>query len=66
MVSGGARVANSFNAQSAMDINLATVNYYSSEQPLINSFVTSEKWVMHSNAAWDINEEKYVSLDAKR
>jgi hypothetical protein len=62
-VSGGVRAATSFNAQSAMGINLATVNYYSSEQPFINSFVTSEKWITHSNATWDTNEEKYVNLD---
>jgi hypothetical protein len=64
MVSGVVRAATSFNAQSAMGINLATVNYYSSEQPFINSFVTSEKWITHSNATWDTNEEKYVNLDA--
>ncbi|MEA3172945.1 MAG: hypothetical protein QOF42_356 [Gammaproteobacteria bacterium] len=64
ILSGGARAATSFNAQSAMGINLATVNYYSSEQPFINSFVTSEKWITHSNATWDTNEEKYVNLDA--
>jgi hypothetical protein len=33
-VSGGARAATSFNAQSAMGINLAAVNYFASEQPL--------------------------------
>ena len=47
-----------------MGINLATVNYYASQQPFINSFVTSEKWVTHSNATWDTNEEEYVNLDA--
>ena len=64
MFSGGARAATSFNAQSAMGINLATVNYYASEQPFINSFVTSEQWITHSDATWDTNEEKYVNLDA--
>ncbi len=64
MLSGGARAATSFNAQSAMGINLATVNYYASEQPFINSFVTSERWITHSNATWDTKEEKYVNLDA--
>jgi len=63
-ISNGARAATSFNAQSAMGINLAGVNYYSTEQPFINSFVTSERWVTHSNATWDTNEEKYVNLDA--
>jgi hypothetical protein len=30
-----ARTATSFNAQSAVGINLASVNYYSTEQPII-------------------------------
>jgi hypothetical protein len=63
-VSGGARAATTFNAQSAMGINLAAVNYYASEQPFINSFVTSEQWITHSEAAWDTKEEKYLNLDA--
>ena len=63
-LSGGARAATSFNARSAMGINLAAVNYYASEQPFINSFVTSEQWITHSNATWDTNEEKYINLDA--
>jgi len=36
---GSALAATYFNAQSAMGLNLATVNYYSSEQPFINSFL---------------------------
>jgi hypothetical protein len=63
-VSGGARAASSFNAQSSMGINLAAVNYYASEQPFINGFVTSEQWITHSEATWDTKEEKYVNLDA--
>jgi hypothetical protein len=63
MLSGGALAATSFNARSAIGINLGAVNYYTSEQPFINGFVTSEQWITHSNAAWDTNEEKYVSLD---
>jgi hypothetical protein len=63
-VSGAARAATPFNAQSAMGINLAAVSYYASEQPFINSFVTSEQWITHSDAAWDTKEEKYVNLDA--
>ena len=62
-LSNGARAATSFNAQSAMGINLAAVNYYATEQPFINSFATSERWVTHSNATWDTNEEKYINLD---
>jgi hypothetical protein len=63
-VPGGARAATSFNAQSAMGINLGDVIYYATEQPFINSFVTSDQWITHSDAAWDTQEEKYVNLDA--
>jgi hypothetical protein len=63
MLPGGARAATSFNAQSAMGINLADVSYYASEQPFINSFVTSDQWITHSDSTWDTNEEKYVNLD---
>jgi hypothetical protein len=61
---GGARAATTFNAQSSMGINLGDISYYATEQPFINSFVTSERWVTHSDATWDTNEEKYVNLDA--
>jgi hypothetical protein len=64
MVSGGTPAATSFNAQSAMGINLGAVSYYTTEQPFINSFSSSERWITHSNAAWDTHEEKYVDLDA--
>jgi hypothetical protein len=64
MSCGGARAATSFNAQSAMGMNLASVDYYASEQPFINSFVTSQGWITHSNATWDTSEEKYLNLDA--
>jgi hypothetical protein len=64
MLSGGARAATSFNAQSAMGINLGAVSYYTSEQPFINSFLTSERWITHSDATWDTKEEKYLNLDA--
>jgi hypothetical protein len=64
MFSREVRAATSFNAQSAMGINLAAVNYYSTEQPLINSFAMSQGWTTHSNSIWDTNEEKYLNLDA--
>jgi hypothetical protein len=64
MLAGGAGAATSFNAESAMGINLAGVNYFASEQPFLNSFVTAERWITHSAAAWDTNEEKYLNLDA--
>jgi hypothetical protein len=64
MLGSGAHAASPFNAQSAMGINLATVNYFATEQPFINSFISSERWITHSDATWDTNEEKYVNLDA--
>jgi hypothetical protein len=64
LLSGAAHAATSFNAQSAMGINLGGVSYYTSEQPFINSFVTSERWITHSDATWDTKEEKYLNLDA--
>jgi len=59
-----ARAATSFNAQSAMGMNLEAVTYYTTEQPFINSFATSQGWITHSNATWDTNEERYINLDA--
>ena len=58
------RAATSFNAQSAMGINLGAVEYYTTEQPFINGFVTSEGWITHSSATWDTHEEQYINLDA--
>jgi len=63
-LSNAVRAATSLNAQSAMGINLGSVNYYATEQPFINSLVTSRGWITHSNAAWDTNEEQYINLDA--
>src|SRR6266404_6297580 len=64
MLAGRAGAATSFNAQSAIGINLAGVNYYAGEQPFLSSFATSERWITHSAATWDTNEEKYLNLDA--
>jgi hypothetical protein len=41
-----------------MDMNLGTVNSYASEQPFLNSFATAERWITHSRATWDTNEEE--------
>jgi len=60
----GATAATVWNAQSAMGMNLAAVNYYSSERPFINSLVTAGGWITHSDSTWDTNEEKYLQLDA--
>ena len=60
---GEARPATPFNVRSSIGINLSAVTYYASEQPFINSFVTSEGWITHSNTTWDTKEEKYIKLD---
>jgi len=62
-LSGRAVAATSFNARSALGINLAAVNYYATEQPFINAFVSSERWTTHSDGTWETDEEKYVDLD---
>ncbi len=59
----GADAATSFNAQSALGMNLNAVNYYATEQPFINAFVSSEHWTTHANGTWDTNEEQYLDLD---
>jgi hypothetical protein len=63
MSCAGADAATSFNARSAMGMNLGTVNYYASEQPFINRFSSSERWITHSDATWDTDEERYLDLD---
>ena len=63
-LSGASRAVTSFNARSAVGINLAPVNYFTPEQPFINSFLTSERWIPHSDGAWDTHEESYIDLDA--
>lgn len=62
-LSNGARAATAFNAQSAIGINLGAVNYFSTELPFINAFLESERWITHSNATWDTNEQQYINLD---
>ncbi len=47
-----------------MGINLAAVSYFASEQPFINAFLESQRWITHSDATWDTNEEQYINLDA--
>jgi hypothetical protein len=44
--------------------NLVGVNYYSSQLPFINNFLTASQWLTHTNTAWDTSEEKYLNLDA--
>jgi len=51
------------NARSPMGINLEAVNYYTTEFPFLNHFLTASQWVTHSNDTWDTNEEQYANLD---
>jgi hypothetical protein len=51
------------NAQSPIGINLEAVNYYTTEFPFINNFLTASNWIAHSNETWDTNEEQYLNLD---
>ena len=60
---GEAHGSSALNARSAIGTNLATVSYYTSERPFINSFVTSSGWITHSASSWDTGEEKYLNLD---
>jgi hypothetical protein len=63
-LSYGAHAATTFNSQSAIGVNLGAVNYYSTELPFINAFLESERWITHSSAIWDTNEQQYINLDA--
>jgi len=63
-LSNGTRAATAFNAQSAMGLNLSSVVYYATEQPFINAFLESERWITHSDSNWDTNEQQYLHLDA--
>jgi hypothetical protein len=59
-----AAAATSYNSTSPLGVNLNSVNYWSSEQPFINVFVSNSGWITHSNSTWDTNEEKYLNLDS--
>ena len=63
-VSTSAKAATTQNSQSPLGINLTSLSYYSSEQPLLNVFAVNGAWITHSNSAWDTGEEKYLDLDA--
>jgi hypothetical protein len=63
-LSNGTRAATAFNAQSAMGLNLSSVVYYATEQPFINAFLESERWITHSDTTWDTDEQKFLHLDA--
>jgi hypothetical protein len=52
------------NARSPLGMNLSGVDYYSSEQPFMNVFVTNGGWLTQSEDTWDTHEEQYLQLDA--
>ena len=58
-----ARAATSANAQSPLAVNLAPINYWTSEMPFINLFAMSA-WTTHTTMTWDTKEEQYLDLDA--
>jgi hypothetical protein len=59
-----ARAATSANAQSALAINLASVDYWTSEMPFMNIFAMGSQWVTHNGGTYDTHEEQYLDLDA--
>jgi hypothetical protein len=52
------------NLKSPVGVNVAGLNYYSSEIPLLNIFNMTGAWVTHSEAIWDTQEERHLKLDA--
>jgi len=56
-------LAQTTNAASPLGINLNGVNYYTSEQPLLNIFKTGG-WITQTSSTWDTNEETKLALDA--
>ncbi len=56
--------ATSANSRSPLGVNLNSINYWSSELPFINVFVSNSGWITHSGSTWDTNEEKYLNLDS--
>jgi hypothetical protein len=56
--------ATSSNSQSPLGVLLNSINYWSSEMPFINVFVSNSGWITHSSSVWDTHEEKYLKLDS--
>ena len=56
--------ATSSNSRSPLGVVLNGINYWSSELPFINVFVSNAGWITQSSSAWDTQEEKYLNLDS--
>ncbi len=63
VVSARVWAASAQNANSPLGVNLSSINFYTSEQPLINIFLTNDGWITHSDKAWSTGEEKVLQLD---
>ena len=43
--------------------NLNGINYYSTQQPFIDEFKSSQPWVTQTNGTWDTKEDDLLDLD---
>jgi hypothetical protein len=58
------RAATSYNANSAVGVNLAGVSYWTSEMPFLDNFKTCSGFSTHTVSGAETNEEQYLNLDA--
>jgi hypothetical protein len=58
------RAATSYNANSALGLNLAGVSYWTSEMPFLDNFKTCSGFSTHTSSGAATNEEQYLNLDA--
>jgi chitodextrinase len=56
--------ADAVQRNASMGINLAKVNYYSNEQPLLDIFKATTGWITGQGSTWDTGEESKLNLDA--
>ena len=43
--------------------NLTAIDYYSSQQPFLNEFKSSNAWITQTDKTWNTNEENLLDLD---
>ena len=43
--------------------NLASISYFSSQQPFLNEFKSSNAWITQKNNTWNTREEIFLNLD---
>ena len=48
----------------SIGINLAYIDYYSSQLPFLNEFKSSKSWFTQSEQKWNTNEEDLLDLDS--